>query len=374
MRFLLVLFCITAVAVAAEPSRLGLYVNEQGVLCRDGRPYRAIGINYYQCFEHELTHPGARAYEPAFRVLADHHIPFIRFMACGYWPREMKLYMEDKEAYFRILDDIVRTAERHDLGLIPSLFWSQATLPDLVGEHLDAWGNPGSRTMQFMRTYTREVVTRYKDSPAIWGWEFGNEYNLAADLPNASEHRPPVYPHAGTATTRSTRDDLSHAMIRTAFAEFAREVRRHDPHRRILSTGNSFPRPSAWHQMHEKSWKRDTPEQYEQMLLGDNPDPVDVLSVHAYDHFDFALSLQIAARSRKPLFVGEFGVPGHSAEAQATFTTALKQIEDGPVPLAAVWNYGSGGAGPDSEWAILPTGQRFYQLKAIANVNTRLRR
>ena len=47
-----------------------------------------------------------------------------------------------------------------------------------------------------MRRYTEEVVRRYKDSPAIWGWEFGNEYNLAADLPaDSRDRRPPLAPN-----------------------------------------------------------------------------------------------------------------------------------------------------------------------------------
>ena len=65
---------------------------------------------------------------------------------------------------------VVRVAEKHQLGLIPSLFWHQATVSDLVNEPLDQWGNPSSRTIEFMRGYTREVVTRLKDSPAIWAW------------------------------------------------------------------------------------------------------------------------------------------------------------------------------------------------------------
>ena len=95
-----------------------------------------------------------------------------------------------------------------------------------------------------MRRYTREVVTRYKNSPAIWAWEFGNEINLSADLPNAAEHRPQIVHQLGTPKERSARDDLSHKDIRLALEEFAREVRRHYSTRLILS-GNAFPRPTA---------------------------------------------------------------------------------------------------------------------------------
>jgi len=107
-------------------------------------------------------------------------------------------------------------------------------VPDLVGEPVNRWGDTNSLTHKFMREYTGQVVARYVSSPAIWGWEFGNEFNLVADLPNAAQHRPPVVPQLGTPATRSAEDELSHKMIRTAFHAFAEEVRRLDS-RRITS-------------------------------------------------------------------------------------------------------------------------------------------
>ena len=63
-------------------------------------------------------------------------------------------------------------------------------VPDLVGESCNQWGNPESKTRQFMRTYVREVVSRYVNSPAIWGWEFGSEYNLSLDNPDRWRNLP----------------------------------------------------------------------------------------------------------------------------------------------------------------------------------------
>jgi hypothetical protein len=242
---------------------------------------------------------------------------------------------------------------------------------------MDQWGNPDSKTHQFMRTYTREVVTRYRDSSAIWGWEFGNEFNLHADLPNASEHRPKVVPRLGTPATRSARDDMTHAMFRTAVTAFAREVRRYDRHR-IVSAGNATPRPSAWHQLHEQSWKKDTPEQSAEVHRDDNPSPCDVISVHWYpDHHDLQslkLSLDAAAMAGKPLFVGEFGVPGSPTEqSRARFTQALQVVEQ-QVPLAALWVFDFRGPNKTQlEWNVTADNERSYQLRAVAQANQRLR-
>ena len=351
----------------------GLSVRADGTLLKDGRAWRGIGVNYFDAFYRTLKDGGDTSYEQGLKALAERGIPFARFMCGGYWPAENRLYREDREEYFRRLDGVVRAAEKHGVGLIPSLFWHTGTAPDLAGEPCSAWGDPKSRTHAFMRAYTREVVRRYRESPAIWGWEFGNEYNLPADLPNASEHRPPVVPQLGTPEARSERDDLTHDMIRTAFAEFAKEVRRHDP-RRMITSGNAFPRPTAWHQRAEGNWEPDTAEQSAEMLLGDNPDPMSVLSVHWYKEPEARLEAAqaTAARARKPLFVGEFGVPGAaSPETEARFRAMLAAIERHGVAIAALWVYDY--AGQDGEWNVTATNDRAYQLKAVSEANVRIR-
>lgn len=355
----------------AADAPMGLTVRRDGALLREGRLYRGVGVNWFDPFCQRIEDPQDRSFEEGFAVLARHKIPFVRFMACGFWPRDMKLCQTDKAAYFALLDEVVRCAEKHGIGLIPSLFWHTSTVPDLVGEPCDAWGDPASKTHQFMRDYTREVVTRYKASPAIWGWEFGNEYNLPADLPNAKEHRPPAWPNLGTPATRSQRDELTYAMIRIAFAEFAKEVRRHDPHR-IISTGNSIPRASAWHQEREKSWTKDTPEQYAQMLAGEAPAGIDVLSVHIYRENvqRLAQTASIAKALQKPLFVGEFGVPGpDTAESRQQFQEMLAEIEKAEVPLAALWVFDL--AQQAKTYSVTAENERSYQLRAIAELNAR---
>ena len=246
---------------------------------------------------------------------------------------------------------------------------------------MSRWGDAGSKTHAFLRRYTRDVVVRYRDSLAIWGWEFGNEYNLPADLPNAAEWRPAVVPDLGTPKARSAADELTHAMVRTAIRAWATEVRRHDP-RRLLFSGNSLPRPSAWHQQAERSWKADTPEQYARMLLGDNPHPINTLCVHLYPSEEkrwdgrivtlrelLEKSQQIARQARKPLFVGEFGASEESGpeKARGDFQTMLDAIVQARVPLAALWVYDH--AGQDKTWNVTAANKRVYQLKAVSDAN-----
>jgi hypothetical protein len=370
--FLAVLCWISAMLPAAAAS--GLFRDEHGELILHAVPFRGIGVNYYDAFTRTLGQAVNTNYEAGFRELAARKIPFARFSAGGYWPQDWRLYQTNRPEYFARLDGVVQSAGRHGIGLIPSLFWQMSTVPDLVGEPCNRWGDTNSRTIAFMREYTRELVTRYAASPVIWGWEFGNEYNLAADLPNASEHRPLVTPALGTPTHRTTEDDLTHTAMRVALREFALEVRKHDPQRIIIS-GNAFPRVSAWHQAQEKSWQADTREQFAIVLAADNPSPINTLCVRGYDlttdigRLDQAM--RVAQATKKPLFVGEFGVPGAATEEEkANFAAILSAIETNRIPLSALWVFDFDGQAKD--WNVNASNSRNWQLNAIQQVNERM--
>src|SRR5262245_42700592 len=127
-------------ASALEPSP-GLTVSREGVLMKDGRPYRGIGVNYFDVFYHLLKEPGDASFRAEFKKLVERGIPFVRFAANGFWPADNDLYFRNKDAYFRLLDSVVSAAEENGLGLIPSLFWNWSTVPDLMHEPINAWGD-----------------------------------------------------------------------------------------------------------------------------------------------------------------------------------------------------------------------------------------
>jgi len=377
--FLAALLTTGAAHCAAPPGRSsrptakpGLTASAKGVVLREGRPYRGIGVNYFSAFGRTLHDPGDTSCEAGFRTLHSLGIPFCRLMGGGFWPSEQKLYRDNPHEFFRRFDAVVRSAERSHVGLIPSLFWNESTVPDLVGEPVSAWADPKSKTRAYMRDYVRDVVGRYRHSPALWGWEFGNEFNLSADLPNAAEHRPQIVPALGTPATRTARDEVTYGDIRAVFAAFALEVRRYDPDR-LISTGDGFPRESAWHNWKEKTWTADTPAQTAQMLREDNPAPINVLSVHAYGDCAAAIRADAALGRQwgKPLFVGEFGAPGPPDKSEAEFRSILKAIEDAGVPLAALWVYDF--SNQDADFNVTAASGRAYQLRAISEANTRLR-
>ena len=390
---MLVLGCVSP--AQAEEKNTGpmpappITIGEKGVVLRDGKPYRAVGINYFSAFSRTLAKADDTSYETGLDELARRGIPFIRFMACPFWPKEYELYRNDPDAYFRLMDAFVKAAEQRKIGLIPSLFWYNSAVPDIVGEPRSAWGDPNSKTIAYLRKYVSEVVGRYRGSPAIWAWELGNEYSLAADLPNAAQHRPPVVPHLGTLTERSAADDLTHDMIATACREFGNAVRQMDKVHPV-TTGHSLPRTAAEHQRRELSWKQDTPEELVQNLMDVTPDPINLISVHVYPFGEekrfnqeetgylevLQQCMKASAQSGKGLFVGEFGAAddeksGGPETARVEFGKLLAAIEEAGVPLSALWVFDL--PFQESFVNISTTNARSWQLGELEKANLRLK-
>jgi hypothetical protein len=125
----------------------------------------------------------------------------------------------------------------------------------------------------------------------------------------------------------------------------------------------------------EKSWKKDTSEQFAEVLAADNPSPMNTLSVRGYDlttdlgrlHQAMAVSHAV----KKPLFVGEFGVPGAvTAESKAKLTSILVAIETNRVPFGALWVFDFDGQ--SKGWNVSATNERSWQLDAIQQANARI--
>lgn len=379
-----------AAAEGVPPVQPGLAIGMGGVVLMDGQPFRAVGVNFFSAFSRTLANADDTSYRPGFAELAKHHIPFIRFMCGGYWPKEWALYREHPEAYFERLDRFFHDTEEAGIGLVPSLCWYAPCLPDLVGEPRSAWGRADSKTIAFMRAYVAQVVSRYRDSRAVWAWELGNEYSLDADLPNAADQRPPIHVELGTAATRSASDDMTHDMIATACHEFGLAVRAADP-RHPITSGHSLPRPAAEHLRRNRSWDSDSPEEFRKNLIDINPAPIDLVSVHVYpfdsekrfgrDHVTYAgilrECLQATAAAGKGLFVGEFGAADdpktpNSERPRQEVAEIMAAIESTGVALAAIWNYDL----PSQEDSIniTPTNKRAYLLDEIQKLNERIQK
>ncbi len=381
--------CGTAALAADSP---GLTVLE-GRLRREGKPCRAIGVNYCDLFQELIHAPDEQRTLQGLRFLGQQQIPFVRFWACGFWPSDWDLYFSDPTEWFRRLDLVVKTAEEANVGLIPSLFWRTETYPDLVDEFNQEWANPQSKTSAFMRTYVREVVTRYRDAKAIWGWEFANEMNLACDLPNGMEFLGKQLPHLKVNLAKDERHLLTYRIAGAAWKAFATEVRLYDPYR-FITTGNSMPRESAWHNATEKGWKQDSSAQAFEAFAWMSPAPNNVASAHFYPEIGnepvfgdakgiaavLTLLKDFATRLGQPLFVGEFAAAADDKKGTLTMaqfreqqTAILDALLAARVDLAAYWvfDYSKDRKGPglvrtDNEyaWVIGQIGEYNAKIRA----------
>lgn len=374
------------------PAPQGLSVNAQGVVVKDGKIYRAIGVNYFDAFMRTFSSPNDTSYRAGFQVLANHKIPYARVSMAGFAPNDYKVYLNTPTEYFRRMDGVVKAAEDYHVGIIADLFWNNSVCADVVGQHMNAYDDPTSATYTFMRKYIDDVVGRYKNSPGIAGWECGNEYNLSNDLSNGYSY---LSNYAGSPATRdSALDNFPCTRTNILLSEFAKEVRRMDPYRIIVS-GNSEPRGCAWHLTKYQSWTQDTVSQFGQVLRRDNPDPLNVVCVHAYyttsnDFFSglpvnysglMAATKAAAKVAGKPVFVGEFSAPSFidpnntpNPNEHAQFAEILASFEDNKIPLAAVWTFGrwDGWGFGDPTYDIEATNARGYMLDLIQQANERM--
>ena len=400
-------YSIFAVVVSGSAALVGCASNppgltvQDGQFYKDGQAFKGVGINFYTVLQRKLGiegHPSNlsdTSYREGLETLAQHDIPFIRFGANGFYPKDTDVYLNHREEYFKAFDMLVADAERLDIGLVPCLFWYFPTVPDLVGESIDQWGNPDSKTHAFMREFTTELVSRYKDSPAIWAWEFGNEWIHDSDIPGEEHGRgwtePDHFPKPplGLAKTRTIKDKMYRKNIYVAYKAFAETVRAIDSTRPILS-GDALPRPSAYHNFHEGSWTADSLAQWEEMFLQDNAS-MDGLSAHYYyfslndQHHDvgymeygpaeqMSFMMEISKRVKKPLFVGEFG-PGTKdktlEEERRQFEFLLNLMVTNEVPMSALWNFDFKHV-DQGKWNVTEDNHRAYMLDALQEANREL--
>lgn len=369
----------------------GLSVSTSGQLLLNEKPYLGIGVNYFNAFVRTLEdgQTNDRSYVAGFAYLKERNIPFIRFSLNGFWPKNWDLYLKNKNQYLRNLDAFVKAAEDAGIGLIPSFFWHTPTVPDLVGETVNQWGNAKSKTNELMRSFVKEILVRYRDSPAIWGWEQGNEVNLSVDLPGDNDNLPPIVPALGTPSSRSKLDKLSTNDLVVMMKEFAKEIRKYDG-TRIIVSGNAVPRPAAWNLLNTKTWNADTKEQFTNIIGIQNPDPINVLSMHAYVatpdegyfsgakvNFDGLIkaSMQAASSFMKPLFLGEWGAQQaiYKDQTKTKYLEILTGIETNKVPLSAMWVFDYPPHDVEGEINVGPNnGPREYMLQEIKAANARM--
>lgn len=333
-------------------SGYGLQVNEEGIITLNGKPFYGYGVNFHPAFHLALDkqffgdmHTDIEAH---FKKLASEGIPVMRINFNVFYGKDVGLWDKEasKDRWFGAMDYIIALAEKYNIGIIASLFWDVNAFCDYTGDKLDMITSPDSASTLLRMKYIKEVVGRYKYSPAIYAWEIGNELNLAVDIKNTE--------FVGTDGTKKM---FTSEMLTAYYKLIGEAIRAEDPYR-MITGGDAAPRlcsmalyrskGTVWQPNNSYEENRTTFEWY-------TPAPLNTISLH-YPELEYMEDyVKIAKELKIGLYVGEFHStlfdnPGDKISPEENEREAYEQsswyeirdtFERLGVQLATYWCYGS---------------------------------
>lgn len=311
-----------------------------------GKPLYVTGVNCYNLFVqcHETDNMQTNEMRETVSVLAKEEVPIVRFSCSPYYPSQMHFYTEQREQYLANLKVLADLCDQNHILLIPSIFWNTSCIPEYFGENLASWGDTSSKTYGFMETYTTDIVNTLKDHKCIAAWEFGNEFNLAADIGSVG------YP------------EIPAIAVGTAYKGFANTIKSLDNHNRLICSGNSVMRNAQWNLANNGGWNNDSFKQYVEITGIMTPEPMQGMSEHIYEEsrvfsdlgtlnrtYQIIRAKEAATSLGKVYYIGEFTGPatahGDSTMVKKHYATYLSQ----KVQLSLIWNYALKG---EIEWSF----------------------
>ncbi len=392
MRRVLLVICVAAIAFslfsgvsfAAEggknmnEDRYGLHVESDGTVTLRGEPFYGFGVNYFAAFARYADSENQRTdeFKAGLAGLASYNIPFIRIPLCGYYPSYYDVYDSDPERVFSYLKEVLDECEKYRIGVIGSLMWWDSVVPAHVGGKRSDFGNVKSETVAYAKKYVADVVSRFADHPAIWGWEIGNEYNLSADLcdRNLKEYLWPQNIDGMPLDNVNGFDYYTSEELAVFYREIANVIRSYDSYR-MITTGNSELRTASY-SLYEQGktkdkdhlwdlrWEQNTRAQFDSMNRLLTPDPIDAVSFHlqqgTYDgsnkyimYFNafgnymsteeyFTAYAQTAREMGKACYFGEFGDMldmENAPDMIEKFTEITTAISNSGIQIASLWQF-----------------------------------
>jgi hypothetical protein len=388
---------------------------------KEGKPYKAIGLNFWDAFVHELQSlgPGITTdyrtdLEEIKQTWGIPHIStafglYSQFSWYNHW-------YNNKANYFAKLDDFVAEAERVGLGLSVVLIFNARALTDtcfnIYGtyEPVCNLAYKWTRAWQLCEEFITEVVTRYKDSPAILCWQATGEMNVNTGVeyhPNwevdGSTHSFLNWGVAPNGTYKKT-DKMTLRQWQDFSTNIVALIKRLDPHKRVVTSGCTIGNSFAVNAFKNATLTTDTLSDWQGDTLVSEGNPWVVYRDKAYDTIHnhiypqnmsnsqfyrldnpertagdlILLSKQWADAVNKPFFLGETGasyridgVNTNLTEEIASFNNILDSIVDNNIQISHFWNY-RGDINGEEDWMLwdLNHSTRIYQLEAIALANT----
>lgn len=389
---------------------------------RKGKEWRGIGLSHFSLAVNsfiDLGVGGIRSGAADMDDILSYDLPFVRLAFGGYDRYSWQYWWNNRSTWYGKLDAIVAMAESKGLGLIPCLMWDARGLTDLAYYAYGALEGPaklavaGSNSRGIFQTLVSEIVTRYRNSPAIWAWEIDNE---AFDNCGPSYYK--FWAPDGTlnsalgftfdwgkrpdGTSVYTTSDFLNLNTFHDFSRWAVEtVKRADGYGRFVANGTAMGTSYAVTAQTTNSSAADTLAQWNSAVDGMSwpacrDRTSDTICIHVYPQKPNGLVFwggqpntigPIIAKHKawadaanKPFYLGEFGATYHGdpvdkystdlASEKTNFAEALAAVVANDVRLSTVWNYDGNYSGA-STWMKWPLNKadRRYQLDAIAAAN-----
>ena len=371
---LLFLSFIMLISISFNPSNAstnksteyGIRVNSEGSFTLNGTYFKAMGVNGFRFLSDEFIlfkgQSGASSgyqvgdYVKRFQMLKDYNIPFARipFGSWGDISYDVFDMSADHHEYFAISDKLVKAAEEYNIGIIIDFFWLHTRIPTRNGEYFADLANPNSKTIQYQTKFINAIINRYKNSPAIWGYEIGNEYNLNMDYYDAKTNNAKNF-----ITTNELADYYKNISNKIAAVDSTR----------LITTGDSMVRKEAYslytvtkdiYYSNHKPWSAGskgtnftTFDDYKSMIKKLNGGAINTLSLHFYEQDSFKPSgiggtidiyLELAKKTKQGVYLGEFG-GGFTSESDAKtiFDKEMASITKRNIQLSSPWLSSSDG-------------------------------
>jgi hypothetical protein len=408
-------------SLAIPSNRLGL--STSGTLFKkNGKTFTGIGVNHWGSFINEITNLGVtsdyRVDIPAIKQT--YGLPFIR-VCFGMYNRSTwyNNWYLNQSTFYSVLDSYVAKAESVGLGMIVNLAWDVRGLCDacydiygayepvknLAYKHTKAW--------QLFANHVTTVVSRYKNSPSVWGWEIANEpatkigaeyyYGWKLDGTDPVIGANVNWGNSPAGIPYPPTDKMSMAEYQMFCNNFVELVNSLDPHQRLISAGGALGNAFTVNAQTTSTAATDTLTQWGGTAATENlPWPIyrdnkfNTLTMHIYPQSlsdsrffnggELTASQLIAQcktwadANNKPFWLAEWGATYHGDPVDQTsvdlttetnnFNAVLGTIQSSNIQMSSAWNYGGNLAGSSAwmKWQ-LTDASRIYQLNAIATAN-----
>jgi hypothetical protein len=129
-----------------------------------------------------------------------------------------------------------------------------------MGGNPVSFADPNSEGFKFAMQYQSDLLDAVNDHPALFMWEFGNEWNLSMDI---------------------GQEGLTAKHIHDMRVEWTKIIEERNTYGRVIGSGDAVMRPAAWNLYNKSSWAVDTEEQHTEIIRYINPG-MTAISTHVY--------------------------------------------------------------------------------------------